>query len=264
MVMRAWSRFGKVAALAGAVGVAMAAAPGADAFLDGGYVTLIDVVPPAPIPQEARGIADREVFKLTRALKGTARWDMAVADLAGDPASMMRGFACATRINMTPLNAPKTAALLEKASRDTAREANELKSFYKKKRPFLLDSGETCEPQTDQLAMSYDYPSGTATKGWTWGLVLAEILHERAAPILARGRAYGDSRIVCGAHNMSAVEAGRMVADATMAVVRTEQSYGDAVIAARAELMALRRIGTPPSAQTCSAEEVVVNQPIFR
>jgi acid phosphatase (class A) len=222
------------------------------------------VVPPAPIPQEARGVADREIFKLTRALQGTPRWTMAVSDLAGDPASMMRGFSCATRINLTPGNAPRTAALLEKASRDSAREAGELKAFYKKKRPFLLDSGEICEPRSDELAMSYDYPSGTATKGWTWGLILAEILHERAAPILARGRAYGESRVVCGAHNMSAVEAGRTVADATMAVVRTEQGYADAVVAARAELIALQRTAVAPSAQLCSAEEALVNQPIFR
>lgn len=262
--MKAWSRVGKVAALAGALGLVVAAAPGANAFLDAGYLTLIDVVLPAPIPQEARGVADREIFKLTRSLKGTPRWDMAVADLAGDPAAMMRGFACAARVTMTPLNAPKTAALLEKASRDTAREANELRSFYKRKRPFLLDSGEICEPQTDELAMSYDYPSGTATKGWTWGLILAEILHERAAPILARGRAYGESRIVCGAHSMSAVEAGQMVAGATMAVVRTEQSYADAVVAARTELLALQRTGTAPSVQACSAEEAIVSQPLFR
>ncbi|ATE67019.1 acid phosphatase [Rhizorhabdus dicambivorans] len=262
--MGAWNRTGKAVALAAALGVAVAAAPGTDAFLEAGYLSLIDVVPPAPIPQEARGVADRQVYQLTRGLKGTPRWDMAVADIAGDPASMMRGFSCATRIAMTPANAPRTAALLEKAWRDTGRETNELKAYYKKRRPFLLDSGETCEPQTQEIAASYDYPSGSAAKGWTYALILAEIVHERAGPILARGRAFGESRLVCGMHNMSAVEAGRMVADATMAVVRTEQSYADAVAAARVELAAVRRTGTPPSAQACSAEEALVNQPLFR
>lgn len=262
--MGGWKRTGRLAALAGALVIAVAAAPGGNSFLEAGYLSLIDVVLPAPIPQEARGVADREVFKLTRALKGTPRWDMAVGDVAGDPASMMRGFTCATRIAMTPLNAPKTAALLEKASRDTLREADELKRFYKKRRPFLSDSGDICEPRSEALELSYDYPSGSATKGWTWALILSEILHERAGPILARGRAFGESRIVCGAHNMSAVEAGRMVADSTMAVVRTEQSYADAVAAARVELAALQRAGTPPSLQACSAEEALVNQPLFR
>lgn len=235
-----------------------------DSFLAAGYFDLIDIIPPAPIKEEARGVADREIFKLTRKLKGTPRWDMAVNDIAGDSASMMRDFACAAQVNMTPQNAPKTAALLEKASRDTARETNELKNFYRRQRPFLIDQGETCEPQANFEATSFDYPSGHATRGWTWALILGEILHERAAPIMARGRAFGESRVVCGVHNASAVEAGRLSASATLDVVRTEQSYEDAVRAARSELTALRKAGNAPTPQSCAAEEALVSQPIMR
>jgi acid phosphatase (class A) len=32
------------------------------------------------------------------------------------------------------------------------------------------------------------------------GLILAELAPERATPILNRGRAYGESRVVCGVH----------------------------------------------------------------
>lgn len=241
-----------------------AAGPDDAGFLPDGYLNLVDVVPPAPIPQEPRGVADRELFKLTRSLKGSQRWDMAIGDAPSDTATMMRAFACAARVSMTPAKAPKTASLLEKVSRDTAREADELKSYYKKRRPFLLDSGETCRPRTDGLAIGYDYPSAQATRGWTWALVLGELLDDRAAPIMARGRAYGESGIVCGVHNMSAVEAARMAASATLTVVRTEPSYREAVVAARNELAALRKTTAPPSAQLCSNEEVTVNQPIFR
>ncbi len=251
-------------ALAGAAGLAIAAGPEPTGFLQPGYLNLIDVVLPAPIVQEPRGIADREIFKMTRRLQGSERWTMAVADVPSDTASMLRDFSCAARINLTPANAPKTVALLDRASRDASRHTNELKAYYKKKRPFLLDAGEICEPRSDELSVSYDYPSGHATKGWTWALVLAELLDDRAGPILARGRAYGESRIVCGVHNMSAVEAGRMVAGTTLSVVRTEHAYQDGVVAARQELAALRKTGAPPSAQVCSAEETVVNQPIFR
>jgi len=252
-----------VAAMLATAGVALAQAED-NAFLAAGYFDLIDIIPPAPIKEEARGIADREIFKLTRRLKGTPRWDMALNDVAGDGASMMRDFSCAAQINMTPQNAPKTAALLEKASRDTVRETNELKNFYRRQRPFLIDQGETCEPQSGFGPMSFDYPSGHATRGWTWALILGEILHQRAAPIMARGRAFGESRIVCGVHNASAVEAGRLAASATLDVVRTERSYEIAVLAARAELVALGKASTPPSPQYCSAEEALVTQPITR
>lgn len=265
--MRTAYRAGLMAGLAGAAALIVAAAPAPDSsggFLPAGYLSLIDVIPPAPIAQEPRGIADRAVYKNTRALKGTARWQMAIDDVASDPASMMRGFACAARVNMTPANAPKTVALIERATRDTLRRTSELQTYYKKRRPFLSDPGETCEPQTDTLSISYEYPSGHATRGWTWALILSELLDDRAAAILARGRAYGDSRVVCGVHNMSAIEAGRMVASSTMAVVHTEPPYQDAVVAARRELDALRKASTPPSAQACSAEELLITQPIFR
>jgi len=252
-----------LAAMAGMGGIGMAAdePPG---FLDGGYFDLIDIIPPAPIKDDPRGIADRAIFKLTRKLKGTARWDMAVADVPGDTASMMRDFSCATQVGMTPQKAPKTAALLEKASRDAVRETNQVKDFYRRQRPFLIDEGEICEPLAGFGPNSFDYPSGHATRGWTWALILGEILHERAAPIMARGRAFGESRIVCGAHNASAIEAGRLAASATLDVVRTERSYQLAVDAARVELIALRKASVPPSAQACAAEEALVSQPILR
>jgi acid phosphatase (class A) len=260
--MRFFQKGWVAVSMLGAAGITIAAVPDGAAFLAPGYLSLVDVVPPAPIEAEPRGVADREIFKLTRSLKGTARWDMAAADAVIDSSGMMRSFACAARIDMTPATAPRTAALLEKASRDAAREANELKAYYKKKRPFLLDSGETCAPQSSGL--DYGYPSDYATRGWTWGLILGEAVDDRAAPIMARARAYGESRIVCGMAGMSAVEAGRMVASATLAVVRTEPAYANAMVAVRAELAALRKTGTAPSAQSCSAEETLVSQPIFR
>lgn len=262
-VRSAIKRTGALLALMGATAMVGAQA-GPPPFLDEGYLTLIDVVPPAPIPQEPRGQADRDVYKATRLLANSERWSMAVADQGGDAATMMRAFSCAARLSITPQTAPRTAALIERASRDVVREANELRAYYKRRRLFLTEAGTTCVVPDDSLRMSYDYPSADAARGWSWALILAEILHERAAPILARGRAYGESGVVCGTHSMSAVEAGRLTASTTLAVVRTEQAYADAVVAARNELVALQRGGAMPSAQSCASEELLVTQPIFR
>jgi acid phosphatase (class A) len=242
--------------------VALAAADTRPTFLDDGYFDVMNVLLPAPIKEEPRGIADREIFKLTRNLKGTPRWALAINDNASDTASLMRDFSCAAGLNLTPQNAPRTAALLEKASRDTARESEAVKAFYRRQRPFQIDQGETCVPESELTG--FDYPSGHATRGWTWGLILAEILHDHAATIFTRARAYGESRVVCGAHNASAIEASRLTAESTMTVVRTEQSYADAVVGARAELTALRKISAPPSPSTCAAEEILAEQPIMR
>ena len=77
--------------LACLAGLAVAQAPDGGGFLQPGYLNLVDVILPAPIAQEPRGVADREIFKSTRAMKGSERWTMAIGDMPSDPASMMRG-----------------------------------------------------------------------------------------------------------------------------------------------------------------------------
>ena len=253
--MRKRYRAGLVATCVGGALLMVAAGPAAPdpsgGFLPAGYVNLIDVLLPAPIAQEPRGVADREVYKLTRALKGTTRWQMAVGDSSTDTATMMRGFACAARVNMTPVNAPKTAALLERASRDSLSAANGVRVFYKKRRPFLADPGETCEAQTDSLSVSYDYPAPAATRGWTWALILSELVDDRAAPILARGRAFGDSRRICNVHWLSDTEEGRLIAPAVLARLHSDPAFAADLEAARAEVATARK--TLPT-RDCAAE----------
>ena len=69
---------------------------------------------------------------------------------------------------------------------------------------------------------------------------LAQVAPERAIPILLRGRSIGDSRVVCGVHNASAVEAARLLTSATMALVMGTPAYQADLAEARAELAALR------------------------
>ena len=53
----------------------------------------------------------------------------------------------------------------------------------------------------------------------TWALILAALVPEKATPILVRGRAYGESRIVCGVHWLSDVVAGRLTGTAVFAAL---------------------------------------------
>ncbi len=70
--------------------------------------------------------------------------------------------------------------------------------------------------------------------GWTWAMSLAQLAPDRTAPLLARGRAIGDSRVVCGVHNESAVDAARVAATAVM-VCAVRQSEWQAVCACSAK-----------------------------
>ena len=54
-------------------------------------------------------------------------------------------------------------------------------------------------------------------------MILAELEPDRASDILVRARAYGESRVVCGVHNASAVEGGRIIA-AAMVAAKSDRS----------------------------------------
>lgn len=75
---------------------------------------------------------------------------------------------------------------------------------------------------------------------WDAGLILAELVREAASDILARARAFGQSRIVCGVHNASAVEAGWMTATGVFAMQSDSTEFQKDLDAARMELAALR------------------------
>ena len=237
---------------------------GPSGYLKPDAFDVLAVLPPAPKSTDPRGLADRAIFKATRALQGSPRWAMATSDVKSAPADLFRDFSCAMGIAMTPENAPRTAALLRRAMFDTGRQTGIAKTFYKRQRPFLIDRGPICQPAAE-VADSYDYPSGHTTAGWTMATLLAEIAPDRATALLARGRAYGESRIVCGVHNASAVEAGRLSASSTLTAMQGDPAFTADLAAARQEIAALRHDGgtAKPDAALCTGEAALVAQPLY-
>lgn len=254
-------------AITGAAGFGAAAAEQRLGFLAPGEFDVSAVLEPAPRKGDPRFETDRKIFKATRKLAGTPRWALATNDANYAVPALLDDFSCSVGVRLTPENAPKLVALVERASIDTGSQTGHAKERFQRQRPFTYDKGPVCQP-TDELfdrragRMSYDYPSGHTTWGWTWALVLTAAVPDRAQQILERGRAYGDSRFVCGAHNESAVEAGMQSASATMAVVSTKPAYQAALRDVRAELAQLRATASTPIAG-CDAERALVQQRVM-
>ena len=244
----------------GLVGAAsLAVAQGAYSPATSGYLTpqttpdAARILPPAPIAGSLRDEQDRAVFKATRALEGTPRWAMAQNDVSQAPANTMADFSCAIGAELTASNAPRLYGLLGRMVKDASREVNASKAVFKRKRPYLIDEGSICVPMTDDLAASPDYPSGHTTWGWSVGLILAELAPERGTEILVRARAYGESRVVCGVHNASAIEAGRTAGAALVAALHGDRAFRADLAAAREEVETAREAAGPPR-PTCEAQ----------
>jgi acid phosphatase (class A) len=224
----------------------------------GGYLApevspdTLRILPPPPAADSPRDKADRSVFLQTRPLKDGPRWTLAQNDI--DQGALLKDMACALGVELTPANAPRLTALLRRINPDVRRAVDRPKNAYGRKRPYLVEHGPICAPETPDLASSPDYPSGHSTWGWTVGLILAELAPDRATDILVRARAYGESRVVCGVHSATAVEAGRTNASALVAALHGDPAFRADLEAARAEVAAARRAGPSPEAAACMAE----------
>lgn len=236
---------------------------GPNGYLAQGAFDVLRVLPLAPAEGDARAEADRAIFRATRRLTDSPRWRMATNDVALTPDDMMRDFSCAVGVELTPRNAPRTLAVITRAAVDTGTQTNRAKEFNRRKRPFLNDEGRICQPAEE--LRSFDYPSGHTSLAWTWATLLAWAVPDRATAILARGRAFGESRVVCGVHNASAVEAGRLSATSTLDALASGPTFQRDLAASRAELRMLLRSSKAirPDAAECAAEAALVAQRIY-
>lgn len=214
-----------------------------------------EILPPAPATGSAREAQDQAVYKATRALEGSPRWSLAQNDVPSLPVNMLKDFSCAMGVQMSPEATPKLMAMLSRMGIDASRQVSSVKDVFKRQRPYLIaGEGNICTPKSDSLAASPDYPSGHATWGWAVAMFLTELAPDRATPILVRGRAFGESRVVCGVHSVSAIEAGRVNGAAVLASWRGNPEFRADLEAVRAELEAVRKTGTKPDEAMCKVE----------
>lgn len=235
-----------------ASGAPAGAAPRFEGYLDARALETTSMLPPAPSPGSPRDVADRAVFTATRVLEDGPRWRLARRD--DDSSRTLEALSCATGVLLTARNAPRTYALLGKVGEDAVRVTEAPKQAYRRPRPFLRDDGPICIAKSEALRQSYDYPSGHSTWGWAVGLILAELEPDRADKILFRARAFGESRLVCGVHSFSAVEAGRVNASILVSALHGEAAFRRDLQAARREIGDARRRGPAPDPKVCKAE----------
>jgi acid phosphatase (class A) len=193
------------------------------------------LIGPPPAPGTPAQAADEAAYKTSRALAGSARWRQAIADVELRSEAAFKGWSCAAGVKISAQTTPVTAALLSRTLADAGLPPNAPKEHYKRPRPFVGNDAPVCVTR-ESLGMNWSYPSGHASVGWAWALMLAELKPERANAILVRGREFGDSRMVCGVHYPSDVEAGRLIGAAVVARLHSDPEFVAEMAKAKAEL----------------------------
>jgi acid phosphatase (class A) len=209
------------------------------------YPDAMAIIAPPPKPGSPEQLAEQGNFESTRALVGTPRWTQAIrdADMSGKEA--FHGFSCAAGVRIGPDSTPTLAKMMLRMFDDAQPIYEPAKTRYDRRRPAAFNTAPVCVPREEWINTNGSYPSGHGMMGYAWALILTELVPDRTAALTARGREIGDSRVICGVHWPSDIEAGRLLGGALVARLHAEPAFLADMATARAEIEAARKLGAP-------------------
>jgi len=217
----------------------------------------VAMLPPPPATGSAAIARDEEASRAAVALRGSARWAQATADAELLSPKATTAMSCAAGFAIGEVETPAIQKLLRRATADLGLSGAVAKRKYLRPRPFMMNGQPTCTPDWEPLLRKDgSYPSGHSAIGYGWGLLLAELVPDRATQLVARGRAYGDSRRICNVHWLSDVEEGRVTAAAMVARLHADRAFQKDLKAARSEAKRLAAKTSSATAPTpdCARE----------
>lgn len=222
--------------------------------LPGGY----EMIGALPEAGSLRMAEDEEAAARALGMRGGVRWQLAASDADLGKDWFDHAFACTAGHHVSEEAAPAIANLLRRAATDFASSTSEAKEKFMRQRPFMVNGEGSCTPDSEEyLRTNGSYPSGHSAIGYGTGLVLASLFPDKGAMLVARGRAYGDSRWICNVHWLSDVEEGQTFAAATYARLQSSPDYQADYAAAKAEVATLT---AQPDAASCSAEAAALGK----
>ena len=214
-------------------------------------------VPAPPAEGSARQRADTAASEALRPLEGSPRWEMAAidADLHFPAAASI--FSCALDATVTEASTPALYRLLQRSLTDLGLATYPAKKAHNRARPFMVNGEAICTPEDEELLRTDgSYPSGHSAIGWGWALILSQLVPEKAEAILARGRDYAQSRMICNVHWMSDTVAGMAVGAAAFARLQNNALFQATMTAAKAELKSVDL--ARPDAEACEKETALL------
>ena len=214
------------------------------------------LLPAPPAAGSAAQASDDESYRALTALKSGPRGELAARDAELRFPAAASTFSCALGVDISEQATPHLHMLLRRMLMDTGVATYKAKNHYQRTRPFVVFNESTCFPKDDaKLVKDGSYPSGHSAIGWAWALALSEVAPDHSNALLQRGRAFSQSRAVCGAHWKSDVEAGRLMGSAVVASLHSNEVFRAQLAQASQEVARARAQGLKPDEAACAAEK---------
>ena len=205
-------------------------------YLAGHEVDFHTVLGPPPAADSPWDHADEGLVEALQTVDDT-RWQTAELDQKELYSRFIEAFG-------KPIDgktSPALVTLLDHSIGDAMITAGAAKDYFHRPRPFQrLQLQRVCEksapPKPETNPTNGDgYPSGHSVRGWTVAMILARVAPERAEAVMKRAEVYQESRLICGMHFASDVEAGHDVASAVVARLDSSAAFQADLARARKE-----------------------------
>ncbi|WP_392354440.1 hypothetical protein V8F63_02795 [Brevundimonas sp. LF-1] len=177
------------------------------------------------------------------------------------PPLALQHFDCALDARLDPAAVPQLTRLMQRLFHDADTVAERVKARAHRPRPVGDDlQRNACQRLTEAGRRSASYPSGSSTVGAVYGEAFAALDPARAEAARRMGDELGRSRLVCAMHYPRDVAAGDELGRAVFQAAAAQPAFQADLIAARAELAAVRATGARNPG--CAAEALALATPL--
>ncbi len=200
------------------------------AYVSSAQVNLARLLAPPPAPQSEAQKHDLDVVLHLQAIRTPAQAARAVAD---NDLSLYRIAGEVLGPSFAAGRLPKLDAFYTRLNLDTREIFFASKDAWHRARPFAASAEVN---PVGEKPTSGSYPSGHATRGYLTAILLSNMVPEKSAELFARGREYGENRVIAGVHYPTDVEAGRISATVIAAAFAQNAAFMKDFGVAQAEL----------------------------
>lgn len=199
------------------------------------------ILPPPPTFDSVAFLYDKVMYDWGKSMRHSERGKQAYDDANVTEGSVAKNFSPAFGFDISAKTTPETFKLISTMQEDAGDLATRsAKQFYNRIRPFSFFHESTCRPEDEKtLSTNGSYPSGHTTIGFATALVLAEVNPARQNEILKRGYEVGVSRVICGYHWQSDIDAARVVAASVVTRLHNNKNFIAQLDKAKQEIVGL-------------------------
>lgn len=206
----------------------------AELLIDKTFLVPALVLPPAPESESVKGKSELIDIKTLVGRVSNQERELAAKDALTKNVSFFADTITGFDIDKLP----ETKALFNQVRVTEDYEAKVFKNYFMRKRPYITDQSINTCVAAEQGGDYASYPSGHATMGFSMGIILANLIPEKASAIMSRANLYAENRMVCGVHHRSDIIAGQVLGSLVAMQLLQNSEFQKMMQAAKQELRA--------------------------